>query len=128
MTREEFKSQNGIIGKSKEINDLVDRNVKEFYNLLDKGYRVIQTILRFNQKAVQPIFASVMRSFNALEDLCISEIASDRSGNERGVKCVKYSVFISNSLKIIKATKRRTTFGKRFRFNAISCSYQCFKK
>ena len=42
-------------------NDLVDGNVEEFYNLLDKGYRVIQAILRFYQKVIQPIFASMLK-------------------------------------------------------------------
>ena len=97
-------------------NDLVDGNVKEFYNLLDKGYRVIQAILRFYQKAIQPIFASVLRNFNALEGLCISEIASDRSGNERGVKCVKHSGFISNGLEKNQSYERMNNVWKVFAF------------
>ena len=97
-------------------NDLVDGNIEEFYNLLDKGYRVIQAILRFYQKVIQPIFASMLRNFNALEGLCISEIASDRLGNERGVKCVKHSGFISNGIGKNQSYERMNDVWKVFSF------------
>ena len=69
----------------------MNREVIEFVNILDKGYRVTQAALEQKQKVIQPIFASESRDFYSKESLCISEVASDRSGNERAVKFIKRS-------------------------------------
>ena len=62
-------------------NDLVNGEIKLFHNVLDKGYRATQHILRNNQKIIQPIYSLDGRGFTGDEGLCISEVASDRSDN-----------------------------------------------
>ena len=62
---------------------LVRGEMKPFHNILDKGYRVTQHVLQNNQKTTQPKHSKDGCDFTGDEGLCISEVASDRSGNER---------------------------------------------
>ena len=78
--------------------DLVNGEVKPFFNMLDKGFRVVQKTLERNQKIIQPIFTSSERNFYRNESLCISEVASDQSGNKRAVRCIKCAGYITKGL------------------------------
>jgi hypothetical protein len=66
--------------------------------LLFFQYAVIQAIYRYFQKAIQPIFSSIGFGFKGIEGLCITEAASDKSGNERTVTCVKQAKFITDGV------------------------------
>ena len=74
--------------------------------MLDKGFQIVQPAIKYKQKIIQPIFASSERDFCGNESLCISEVASDRSGNERAVKCVKRSGYITKGLESHQSYKR----------------------
>ena len=76
--------------------DLVNGDIKSFCNTLDKGCRVTHHILRNFQTVIQPRFSKGNQNFKGIEGLCISEVASDRSGNERAVKCVKLSGYLAD--------------------------------
>jgi hypothetical protein len=112
------ESNKGILWRQKEFQnkDLVNGIVKEFHNILDKGYRVIQAIYRYFQKAIQPIFSTMGFGFKGIEGLCIAEVASDRSGNERAVKCVKQSNFITDGLHSNQSFSRMNNVWKAFAF------------
>ena len=69
-----------------------------------------------NQRVVQPIFATESRSFTGQEGLCVSEVASDRSGNERAVKCVKLSGFLSTGADKSQSFVRLNDVWKAFAF------------
>ena len=78
--------------------DLVNDSIKQFHSILVKYYRVERSTLSSNQRVIQPIFAKSGHSFSQLEGLCISEIASDRSGNERVVRLSKQSGYINRGV------------------------------
>ena len=50
------------------------------------------------QKAIQPIFSSIGFGFKGIEGLCITEVAWDKSGNERADTCVKQAKFITDGV------------------------------
>jgi hypothetical protein len=108
----------GILARQEKFQrcDLVNGDVKEVNNILDKGYRVVQAMIRYSQKVTQPIFASLLRNFRGTEGLCIAEIASDRSGNERAVRCVKQSGYISRGIDRNQSFERMNNVWKAFSF------------
>jgi len=63
-----------------------------FLNILDKGYRCLLAAWRaWWQLMLQPDFAKSDRHFNSHEVLQSAGVATDRSGNERGVNVSKRS-------------------------------------
>mmetsp|Transcript_399 Transcript_399/g.562 ORF Transcript_399/g.562 Transcript_399/m.562 type:complete len:152 (+) Transcript_399:825-1280(+) len=78
--------------------DLIDGEVKPTHNTLDKGYRISQEAARNHQFLVQPNFTNAAQRFKGEETLCISEIASDRSANERAVRVLKRSACITDGV------------------------------
>ena len=98
--------------------DLVHDEIVSFHNVLDKGCRVTQHILRNNQKIIQPICSVDGRGLAGDEGLCISEVASDRSGNERAVKCIKQSDYLTNGLNHHQSFDRVNTVWKSFGFQS----------
>ena len=108
----------GILARQEQFqkSDLVDGEIKEVNNILDKGYRVVQAMIRYSQKVIQPIFASPLRNFRGKEGLCIAEIASDRSGNERAVRCVKQSGYISRGIDRNQSFERMNNVWQAFSF------------
>ena len=61
-----------------------------FINILDRGYRSTQVAWKKGQFVLQPIFIKCDRKFSTKDMLRASEVAADRSGNERGVWRSKY--------------------------------------
>ena len=112
------KSNKGILLRQKEFQDkdLVNGVVKEFHNILEKGYMLIQAIYRYCQKVIQPIFSPMGFGFKGIEGLYIAEVASDRSGNQRAVKCVKQSNFITDGLHSNQSFSRMNKVWKAFAF------------
>ena len=90
-----FERQNDFAKK-----DLVDGQVKPFWNVLDKGYRVNVPAWRAGrQEIVQPVFASSDRRFSGRDTIITADVATYRSSNERGVKVTKYSAYIARGIK-----------------------------
>lgn len=80
--------------------DLVNGIVIPFLNILDKGYRVTAYAFRSGKQLVlQPHFTNAMKNFSTKETLGTAEVASNRSGNERGVNRMKSSKYISNGIR-----------------------------
>ena len=57
--------EDGVLVWQKKFQDedLVNGEVKEFVNMLDKGFRIVQPAIKYKQKIIQPIFASSERDF-----------------------------------------------------------------
>ena len=101
-------------------NDLVDGEVKPAHNILDKGYKITQEAVRLDQHIIQPNFMNAKKGFKGEDVLCTAEVASDRSGNERAVKIVKRSAYITDGIaanqlfarmeKVVKAFSCRCNF------------------
>ena len=60
--------------------------LSNLFQFLDGFYRVAQQILRFYQHFTQIKFEKEGHGFTGFDSLCISEAASDYSGNERAIK------------------------------------------
>ena len=90
--------------------------MKPFFNMLDKGHRATQHVLQNQQKIIQPKFSKDKNNFTGLEALCISEVASDRSGNERAVRCVKRSGCLAGGIKQNQSFDRVNDVWKAFGF------------
>jgi hypothetical protein len=74
------------------------RDIK-FTIILDRGYRVsLEAMNKGGHFVLQPIFALADRKFNSSEVLHTSTVSSDRAGNERAVKYLKISDFMSKGL------------------------------
>jgi hypothetical protein len=70
-----------------------------FLNGLDRGYRVTEACFNAGRQLVeQPHFAPGDGKFSTHSALFSSAFASDRSGNERAVKMVKHSNYLTNGL------------------------------
>jgi len=96
--------------------DLVDGKLVKFVNYLDKGYRVTREIHAHDQKVVQPIYVSNKVGFSFEDGLCSSEVASDRSGNERAVRLAKLSDFLTDGVHNNQSFERMNIFWKCFNF------------
>ena len=96
-----YQKHNKIFEKQKEFaeSDLVNDKVLPFSNVFDKGYRCILDAHRAgNQECIQPIFAKCDRRFAGKETVSSASVASDRSGNERGVNLSKKAGYIKRGL------------------------------
>jgi hypothetical protein len=75
-----------------------DKNIP-FTIVLDKGYRVVLDAWNAGGHFVlQPIFAQSDRHFTTDETLLSSTVATDRAGNERAVRYMKISDYVSKGL------------------------------
>ena len=86
----QYQSQSSIFREQNEFANL-DRKQGEdlipFINIYDKGYRCTEDAFREGgQITWQPDFAKSDRQFKRNETLSSAAIATDRSGNERGVR------------------------------------------
>ena len=72
--------------------------MKSTHNILDKGYRISQEAAQNDQFIIQPNFTNAAQRFKGEEILCIAEITSDRSANERGVRFLKRSAYITDGV------------------------------
>jgi hypothetical protein len=91
-----FDMLNHFIDKYEKNEEV--RNVR-YTIILDKGYRIV--VDAFNEGGhftLQPIFAEYDRHFTTWETLHTSSVASDRSGNERAVRYLKISDYVSKGL------------------------------
>ena len=80
--------------------DLVDGKVVPFTNMLDKGYRVNVPAWRAGrQEILQPKFAASDKRFSARDTLHTADVATSRSGNERGVNVSKRSAYIKRGIR-----------------------------
>ena len=70
-------------------------------------------------KVIQPKFSKLLRNFAGVDSLFISEAASGRPGNERAVKIVKRSHFISSGMCLNQFFKRMSSTWKSFAFQSI---------
>ena len=97
-----YQSECGVFEDQEHFQntDLVNSGeVIPFLNILDKGYRVTAHAFRSGKQLVQqPHFTHAMRDFSTKETLGTAEVASNRSGNERGVNRMKTSKYISNGI------------------------------
>jgi hypothetical protein len=77
-------------------------------NMLDKGYRNIggHAFQNGRQLVVQPNFAKSDERFNTYQTLRSASVAKIRAGNERAVRNVKNSKFISSGLKANESITR----------------------
>jgi hypothetical protein len=83
------------------LNHETDEEIQKvrFTIILDKGYWIVSDA--FNEGGhftLQPIFAEVDRHFTTLEVIHTSSVATDRSGNERAVRYLKISDYLSKGL------------------------------
>ena len=88
MSDSKYQVKTKIFEQQQEFckNDLVNNKILPFTNFLDKGYRVTIVAWREGkQKICQPVFARSDEKFTGEETLLSASVASDRSGNERGV-------------------------------------------
>lgn len=70
---------------------------RPFLNILDKGYRIVVPAWQSNHQLVlQPAFVDSDRIFGSKAVFHSSCVASDRSGNERGVRYSKMSHRVRN--------------------------------
>lgn len=80
-------------------NDLVDGKVIPFTMILDKGYRIVRAAFKHGkQECIQPMFAESDTTFTSGDMNYSATVASDRSGNERGVKLSKLSGAVKKGL------------------------------
>ena len=80
--------------------DLVGGKKIPFTNIFDKGYRVMLAAWQAGKQLIQqPTFATSDQKFTANETIRSASIATDRSGNERGVNVQKRSGFIKRGIK-----------------------------
>ena len=96
-----YQEHSGIFERQEAfaVADLVNGVNLPFSIIFDKGYRCVLAAHRAGgQECIQPIFARSDRRFNDRETVISSSIASDRSGNERGVKLAKKAGFIKRGL------------------------------
>ena len=95
---------------------MVDGKVEGFHNVLDKVFKVTREAFSHNQKVVQPVFSRNGLAFKGNEGLRISEVASDRSGNERATNECKQSKFISRGIERAQSFDRMNDSWKAFSF------------
>ena len=96
-----YQEQSGIFELQEAFAalDLVDGEILPFSIIFDKGYRCVLAAYRAGgQECIQPIFARSDRRFMTRETIISASVATDRSGNERGVKLAKKSGFIKRGL------------------------------
>lgn len=96
--------------------DLFEGEMKPTHNILDKGYRISQETARNHQFIIQPNFTNAAQKFKGEEILCIAEIASDRSANERGVRVLKRSAYITDGVESSASFERMEKVTKAFSF------------
>ena len=74
-----------MLKKEQDFQDehLVDREAKEHRTITDKGFMIALEAFFHKQKVIQPTFSKNGLAFAGMEGLCVSEVASYRSGNER---------------------------------------------
>ena len=97
-----YQEQTNIFKIQEEFakNDLVDGKLKPFWNMLDKGYRVNVPAWRAGRQMImQPVFANSDRKFSGRETIHTADVATSRSGNERGVNRTKQSAYIKRGLR-----------------------------
>jgi DDE superfamily endonuclease len=97
----EYLKKSGILTVHQTYRQIHDNGYPNapWHILLDKGFRVnIEAFKEGGQMVVQPAFASADRRFRASETIQIADVAHDRSGNERGVRVMKYSGYIKHGL------------------------------
>lgn len=97
----EYLTRSGILEtqQSFQDTDIVDGKVIPFLNVLDRGYRCTSQAWRAGRQLVlQPHFTNANRDFSTQEKLCSSNVASNRSGNERAVRYIKTSGFLKNGI------------------------------
>ena len=79
--------------------DLVDGKHIPFSTILDKGYRsTLAAWMAGCQLILQPDFKKSDKKFRREETISSAGIATDRSGNERGVKYSKYSGILARGM------------------------------
>ena len=66
--------------------------------MLEKGYRTTSVDVTRHQKVAHPIFGRSGKGIAEEGGLCIYEVASDRSGNERAVRHCHLSNFLTNGI------------------------------
>lgn len=97
----EYFIKSGII---QQQNKFVDENNIEtkdipWTNVLDRGYRVSHSCWKEGrQRVLQPSFAKNQHKFSGRDTIHTSQVASDRSGNERAVNAAKRSGYINRGL------------------------------
>ena len=80
--------------------DLVDGKHIPFVVILDKGYRsTVAAWMAGNQLVLQPDFKKSDKKFRGKETISSAGVATDRSGNERGVKYSKASGILARGMK-----------------------------
>ena len=87
-----YQEHSGIFERQEAFaaSDLVNSEISPFSIIFNKGYHcVLSAFQAGGQECIQPIFARSDQRFNDRETVISSLIASDRSGNERGVKLAK---------------------------------------
>ena len=68
--------------------------------MLDKGYRVNVPAWRAGkQEVIQPTFAASDKKFSAMDTIHTADVATSRSGNERGVNVSKRSGYIQRGIR-----------------------------
>jgi hypothetical protein len=81
--------------RTSDLEDDVSRSL-EITIILDRGYRITADALASGgHYTLQPIFAPSERQFNTVQTSLSSSVATDRSGNERAVRYLKISEYIS---------------------------------
>jgi len=92
-----------------------------FTNILDKGYRCVQAAWRAGEQLLlQPFFARSDRKFSSREVLLSGAVASDRSGNERAVNCLKSSGMIARG---IHQTQDLSRFADVWKAYGFQCNF-----
>ena len=97
-----YQEKTNIFQRQNEFakQDKVDGKHISFTNILDKGYRVNVPAWRAGrQEVIQPTFATSDRKFSGRETIHTADVASTRSGNERGVNRSKQSGYIRRGIK-----------------------------
>jgi hypothetical protein len=96
----DYLTRSGILEMQSTYINTHDRESAEpWYNILDRGFRVTTTVYKNGQvHVVQLSFCVSDRRFVAHETIAGAKVSSDRSGNERAVRIIKYSSYIKDGL------------------------------
>ena len=87
----------------------------------------------FQKSKIHSVSVYQEHRFSDADGLCISEMASDRSGNERAVRLAKLSKLIQYAMRIMQYFKRMNYFSNVFHFkhillvNALCNLMSCFR-
>jgi DDE superfamily endonuclease len=97
----DYLTRSGILEMQNTYIETHDKETSSepWYNILDRGFRVTTTVYKHGKgHVVQPSFCVADRRFVAHETIRGAKISSDRSGNERAVRVIKYCSYIKDGL------------------------------